>query len=477
MEYNQITNPFDQDNMIQNIIECYCDKHTFYNGLTHHYQDKETRKYSVYYCNALNVCLFNSWKKQVLKFISQKRYPKEEEYRYQLLARYLESQDPRTAEEVNQVLEYGDISNKELAAALRQTRYNKVGEFSSWTHVDSSYVVYGDHKGDNIEHRLYINCDSTYTHQILFEFCKRCHQTKTKYYFKYDIYGDRDDTIVFYSDTKHLQTYIDFLNDIKKDLHLDDHIHEPPLLTGKIDGWIGYGSEPQEENGKVVYSFNEKREKHLEKCIQEETKDYIHHFLNDSFQINGNTMTYQTYLISKMIATKKKKLVRYLNDSPDTIHYYGYGLKDVSTPEFDIAMRRYLQGNMSTILKELEKGDDFLIKVPFRNGFVTFNAADKDELMKAQTKFFSRMTKNYNNNLKKRILDTAYQFDIDKDNYAVDVSRKKCFEKPVVKNVRVETPLKEDGKYSLSFRKRVNIDYTPMNNDEIKASQEKLGIR
>ena len=477
MEYSQITSPFDQDNMIQNIIDCYCDKIQFYHALTHQHQNKETRKYSVYYNNLLSVLLFNSWKRQVLRAVSLKRYPKEEENHYLLLARYLQSKDPKTTEEVKQVLDYESVSDKELADILNRTRYNHVGEYSSWNHIDSSYVIFGNHHREHIEHRLYINCDSTYTHQILYEFVRRCHQNKIRYYFKYDIYGDRDDTIVFYSDTEHLQTYINILNDIKRDCHLEDHIHEPPMLTGRVSGWIGYGSEPEEENGKIVYSFNSKREKHLEKCIQDETKDYIHHYLNDSFQINGNTMTYQTYLISKMIATKKKKLIRYLNDSPDTIKYYGYGLSDINSIDFDIAMRRYLQNNITVLLKELDKDKDFLIQIPFRNGFITLNGFDKDELMKAQTKFFSHMTKNYNNNLKKRILDTAYQFDIDKDNYAVDLSKKKCFEKPVVKNVRVETPLKEDGKYSLRFRKRVNIDYTPMNDDEIKASQEKLGIR
>lgn len=474
MEYNQITNPFDQDNMIQNIIDCYCDKNQFYYGLTHQHQNKETKKYSVYYNNLLSVLLFNSWKRQVLNVVSLRRYNKEDEHRFQLLASYLENKNPKSSEEVKQILDYESISNKELADILDRTRYNRVGEYSSWNHIDSSHVIFGNHRREHIEHRLYINCDSTYTHQILYEFVRRCHQTKTRYYFKYDIYGDRDDTIVFYSDTEHLQTYIDILNDIKRNCHLEAHIHEPPMLTGRVNGWIGYGSEPEEENGKLVHSFNSKREKHLKKCIQDETKDYIHHHLHDSFRINGNTMAYQTYLITKMIATKKKKLVRYLNDSPDTIKYYGYGLRDVNSVDFDITMRRYLQNNINILLNELEKDDDFSIKIPFRNGFVTFNGFDKDELIKAQTKFFSHMSKNYNNNLKKRILDTAYQYDIDKDNYAVDLSKKKLFGKSRINNVRIETPIREEERYVLKQKKK--YIYQPMSDEEIEESRRKLGM-
>ena len=111
----------------------------------------------------------------------------------------MKDKNPKTADEVRKILDYESISNKDLADILNRTRYNSLGEYSAWNHVDSRYVIFGNHKRQEIEHRLYINCDSSYTHLILYEFIKRCHQNKITYYFKYDIYGDRDDTIVFYS--------------------------------------------------------------------------------------------------------------------------------------------------------------------------------------------------------------------------------------------------------------------------------------
>ena len=45
---------------------------------------------------------------------------------------------------------------------------------------------------------------------------------------------------------------------------------DPPLLTGRIDGWIGYGSEPNKSIDGKKTSFNKKRATIIEKVTVHE---------------------------------------------------------------------------------------------------------------------------------------------------------------------------------------------------------------
>ncbi len=97
----------------------------------------------------------------------------------------------------------------------------------------------------SIEHRLYLDIESLDTYKMTTYLVEKCDEHHLPYYFKFDQYADRDDTIVIYSSTENLTKYVEILHEIKKEHpELISRTKEPPVLTGKIDGWIGYGSEP-----------------------------------------------------------------------------------------------------------------------------------------------------------------------------------------------------------------------------------------
>lgn len=475
MEY-KITNPLDQKETIGKIIDCFCNDYNFYNALTHCMANKKiSGNYSIHYRDQLEVFIFNKWKRVMLHYADLATPDLPTYHQLKILGEYLKDKNPKDYSEVAEIMDYESIKDNDLKKALNTFRWNQLGEYSSWNHIDSSYVLFGSHKREKIEHRLYINCDSNYTHQIIYEFMKKCHERHIRYYFKYDIYGDRDDTIVFYSDTKHVPIYADILNEIKKEHRLDSHLHEPPLLAGRIDGWIGYGSEPLDENGRSVYSFNSKREKHLKRCIYEETYRWVKANLNNEYQYKNRKVDYETYIISRMIDYKKGYLLNYITDSDKQRQVFGYGKKDIESPNFDYVIYQGLRQNFDKILENSKNPDsDFQLDVPFQNGKITFGMKDINQMVKEQTSFMNKASSKYQEALKNRIQRTANDYEISSNNYAFDISKEELLKG--VKNVEVASSIQADGSYRFVPNKKTSFIYTPMTDKEVEESRRKLGF-
>ena len=418
--YSQISNPINI-NTIDRVLDCYCSGRDFYGALVKCGKDNKVHnRYTPYYYDQFQLFIFDKWKKSIINYCRNIDNVREE-YRDKILTvgRYIYNLNPKNAEEVNKIIHYYDKANPKLSDAMDEIRWDRLGEYSSWDHIDSSYVSYGRHRRNPIEHRLYLNTDSTYTHQVLLELVKRCHQDHVKYYFKYDICGDRDDTIVIYTDSKHVKVFINMLREIKRDLKIDEHFHTPPLLSGKIDGFIGYGSEPI--NGDK-YSFNSKRENHLEKCIKDETIGWIKRNKDYKFIVNNKEMVYKDYIVEKMVQSKKKRLLRFAKEGQEALKYPGYTKSDIESRQFSEYIRSVLRNNFDYIINH-SSDSNFHIDLKVRNGKVTFSRSDIDNMIIDQTKFIRKVSTKYKYDLIDRIRRTSKAEDIDPDNYSFDITR------------------------------------------------------
>lgn len=114
--------------------------------------------------------------------------------------------------------------------------------------------------------RLYINCCKKDIIQLATLFTERCNSSELPVCFKYSI-NDADyrtDQIVIYSNLGNLQDYIQILQDIKQQHpEIIERCGEPPLFTGKYDGWIGVGDEPNVRNT----SFNVVRSQAIDRAL------------------------------------------------------------------------------------------------------------------------------------------------------------------------------------------------------------------
>ena len=145
---------------------------------------------------------------------------------------------------------------------------------------------------------------------------EKCDERHLPYYFKFDQYADRDDTIVIYSSTDNLPKYLEILQEIKKEhSELISRMKDPPILTGKIDGWIGYGSEPVKTPDGKMHSFNEIRAKVLEYSIGKITKMWIMNHRNQQITYQGQKLSFQEYIamksVEKLIADLEKRYLLY----------------------------------------------------------------------------------------------------------------------------------------------------------------------
>ena len=249
--YNSIDDTLTDDN-VSKLIEIYSNNSNLYNGLTYNYSNDIPKDNNAvinrverdkFYANC-----FNAWKKNVIsmskeefkKLLDRGSYNKD----FIKLRNYmLKVPDIHSYEEMKE-LYYGDNTPEEIKQLLEKYGWDSLGAYSGWIHTDSRYLCAKRTNRPKIEHRLYINTDSISLYKIINLFMSECSKKGIPFYFKFDnSSGFRDDSIPIYSSTEHLLDYIEILNNIKKN-NPDLNFYNPPLLTGKINGFIGYGSEP-----------------------------------------------------------------------------------------------------------------------------------------------------------------------------------------------------------------------------------------
>ena len=175
-------------------------------------------------------------------------------------------------------------------------KYNWNLKNPGWIHVKSRYVNARQEDRIEVDHRLYLNTDSTSTYGVIDALVDTYEKNGLPYYFKFDESGKRADTIVIYTSTKDLVKNLEVIRQLKKERpELAEHFHEPPVLTGVIDGDIGYGAEP--EKG----SYSEVRARILGAALRGATLDWVAAHQNDEIRHGGQKMLFSDYVAKKEI--------------------------------------------------------------------------------------------------------------------------------------------------------------------------------
>lgn len=280
--YNSIKNPLEDKEVLKRLVKAYASYPNtigpFYNNLVMNTRKEHTQGYyNKVDADYFYSMMFNKWKNNVLQ-VTDERF--EQLYRQGSLARdflklreYLKGvPNVTTWEEADKIFRQR-FNDQELQGAMNKYRWNAYGEkehISEWQHVCSKYVTAQQDTIQDIIHRLYINTESIDTHKMISLFVDKCSEHQLSYYFKFSEQGARDDTIVIYSNMNNLPEYINILKEIEQQHpELVSRVKEPPVLTGKIDGWIGYGSEPPNSGQQ---SFNGLRGKPVENALKKATK-------------------------------------------------------------------------------------------------------------------------------------------------------------------------------------------------------------
>lgn len=467
--YNQIHNPIDDISVIEKLINAYANNSKgfggYYGQLTKTVQ-KEHNKGQYYREDAdrFYAMLFNKWKNSIVAMTRDEfvELYKQGSYGQDFIKmrNYLKNiPDVSTMKEADEIF-YGSKGDKELEDALEKYSWKSFGGGSGWIHVCSRYLTAKKDQYPNVEHRLYLDTESLDTYKMTTYLVEKCDEHNLPYYFKFDQYADRDDTIVIYSSTEDLTKYVEILQEIKREHpELVSRAKEPPVLTGKIDGWIGYGSEPAKTPDGQRHSFNEIRAKVLENSIGKVTKQWIMNHRNQQITYQGQKMLFQEYIAmkstEKLIADLERRYLSYeendkkvaqrngIRYNPTTVNdRLGYTLQDVRSPQFKQNIYRVLRDKMISSLPQVCNGsykDMDAINMNVRNGKqITFSGYDLEIIIQQLSVNISKNDPNFISSVQAEIKNNAKQYGID--------SEKFCFDTKARETMRTMTAQREAQK-------------------------------
>lgn len=276
--YEKMENPLNDDEVVRKLIEGYSDElntKLYYNKLVQvNYKQKKHTETNMDDKDRFVSELFNEWKNDITLNISDdeiEKYGKD----FSHLREFFKNMP-----DIKNAKEFFKINGKIDVDEQLETIYSKYTPFShgeSWTYITHNRTNPSNYKNFIVDHRLYLNTETIDIYRVMELFRNKCKERELDYLFKFSDRGDRDDTIVIYSDDKKLSKYLEILEEIKKEEpEIIKRAQTPPMLTGKIDGWIGYGSEPKlDEDGKNTNSFNNIRSGIIQNAISKETIKWI----------------------------------------------------------------------------------------------------------------------------------------------------------------------------------------------------------
>ncbi len=444
--YNQVANPIDDPKVIEKLIHAYVTSQgAYYSKLTNMVTKEHTKgEYFVQDGDRFHAMLFNKWKNSILAMTREEFI---ELYRqgsygqdFIKMRKYLKGvPDVTTMKEANEVF-YGPKGDKELEKALEHYSWRSFGEGSGWVHVCSRYLTAKKDKYPKADHRLYINTESLDTYKMITYLVEKFDEHHLPYYFKFDLYANRDDTIVIYLPTEEFDEYLKILEAIKKE-HPDvvARIKEPPILTGKIDGWIGYGSEPEPTPDGKSRSFNGVRAELLENAIRRETIKFIQ---DTSLQIKyqGRNMTFTEFVTLKAVemllnSLEKKYLSRVESDKrhlkggevnyQNIDEHFGYSLQDLHSSSFREMIYQSIKGHIPSLLEKLANKtytNNDAIHIPVLHGKkIVFSDYNLEQVIKQMAGFISKNSPDFIAKVQNSIKTNARSFGIDDNKFCFDI--------------------------------------------------------
>lgn len=354
--YKAVQNPLEKDNFIDKLLEAYLKPDDLYFAISDiNAENKRVGKYFSNFRSVLEIKLFNIWKESLLKLASTN-----EDKVLRDFARYANQFNPKTASEVQIALE--SIKEK-YKFKLFEYDYRVSNDYD-WKKIYSNLVQIDDSYNQETKHRLYLNVDPALADIIAIRIIKKCMDKGIGYNFKYDEYGDRSDSFVIYCDTKHLLVYTEMLQQIRSELkksgfNVDDYIYEPHLLTGTIDGWIGYGSEPSFNDNLPLRekSYNNKRAIQLQNILNQEMSNWFSTSKNRFIRVNNKKILYPEYFVKEIIKA-------YQEEYDNSIESNEESLKQQLLSYYDEMVRRLEYTNTKDDYIEKFRIDNRIISIP-----------------------------------------------------------------------------------------------------------------
>lgn len=319
--YNYINNPLNDD-LIHHFVDCYSKNLNVHSLIVNTYRTDED---NIQTCDELYELLFKEWKKNSLSLSNS--------YIQTLMNNGVVDEDYLKLKDVLNSLplvktkkEYMDLISSDKL--IYKYGWHSIGNKTSWTHINSSLISAWKEAPFHIEHKLCLNCHSLYIEDIVLLLIKEFQYRQIPFHLKFDNSGKRDDSIVIYSDTAHLE---DFIQCIKKtriyNKELFTNLGNPPILTGKIEPWLGYASETKDYKR---MTFSEIRSNIIYSSIKSSFRKWVYENRDLKITSQGKEILFRNFIsgcLANIVISKYKKIHKsYIEENKENKFYDDYGL-------------------------------------------------------------------------------------------------------------------------------------------------------
>lgn len=286
-------------------------------------------------------------------------------------------------------------------------------------------------------HRLYINIDLNNIYKFSEIFMKKCEEKNLPYYFKISVVP-RNDTFIIYSNTYFLEKYIEILREIKmENPDIVNTTHKPPILTGVIDKWIGYGSEPAREKN----SFNMIRCECIQKAIRKGAIETLNINKDEKIKYHGKTISFKEYIAKAITKNIIKTQTRILNRdfSKEEPELYKKVLENIDT-----IFECYINADYKKIRK-----NPIRVDYEYKNGTNRCIKVDSLDINSSLEDVFLELVE------KSKIVEERIRKNIKEAYEAKGIDTKKtCFDDDIVENMRQYDKLVEEVAKKKSNKKQ-----------------------
>lgn len=294
--YSNVKSPLDNEDLLKKIIKAYSessrtDLHSdgLYNSLVKMNHTTDNSPQNASDREAFMVETYNQWMHNILSLDASH-------------IKYLESNKGMDVRKLQQYFRsFGKVQSMDdverlTSSPLFSKEVNGWLPFNEWYHIFSRYISGRTENAIAVKHRLYVGCQNQDMWKLAKLFKNKCEERKIPFYFKVGASTERDDKMVIYADTDNLENYINILQEIARE-HPDivQRCGEPPALTGRIDGWIGIGDEPNKSHS----SYNLLRASIFEDAIEEAILNELRDFKGQMVTFNGKQIKFNDIFIDQ----------------------------------------------------------------------------------------------------------------------------------------------------------------------------------
>ena len=422
--YDKIKNPLDDEEVLEQLLQAYSEPSHFYNALTRRYSKNKQKYYSVDDSDALYASIFNKWKKEIISLtpyqcewaIANGIYDKNI---YKFIEFLKTVPDVKTKKEADAILNK-NFEDKSMEDAMDKYRWDTYSLGTGWNHINKRYITGRKNITPNIEHRLYLNVPLTEIHKMSEIFMDKCNRDNLPFYFKISDTSIRDDSIVIYSNTKLLPNYLCILKEIEKEYpDLIKKCGRPPVLTGLVRNWIGYGSEPIKLSGKE--SFNSTRSRLITNAFYKELIEWYKKNKNANVILNGKQISLLDYISRKTTTAKIEKMNEIYDYCPQNAKYTK---EEINSKDFTRRVYNLLNTKIETIFNNFldckNESESIEISVNSRSKTRIYSSDVIDQL-RAFIVFISKNDPDFINRVRNRIKQEALKNGIDPNKYCFDI--------------------------------------------------------